>query len=161
MKIPYRYLIILAAFVFASFTPAAAQSGGVKAFTGATLFDGTGKPSITDAVLLVRNGKVEAVGRSNEVSVPRGTQRTDLKGKYVIPGMISTHVHVSDVQGTKPRAYTEENTMRQLGVFARYGMTSVWSLGGEQEPAFKARAEQSTASLDRARLFLSGEIIVA
>jgi imidazolonepropionase-like amidohydrolase len=68
---------------------------------------------------------------------------------------------VSDVQGTGPRAYTDENTRRQLGVFARYGITTVVSLGGEQAPAFSARDAQNTPALDRARLYLSGEIVVA
>ncbi len=64
------------------------------------------------------------------------------------------------MQGTRAPAYTDENTLRQLGVFARYGITTVWSLGGEQEPAFKARATQNAPSLDRARIFLAGEVIV-
>jgi imidazolonepropionase-like amidohydrolase len=64
------------------------------------------------------------------------------------------------VQGTGPRAYTDANTLRQLGVFARYGITSVVSLGGEQDPAFKARDAQDTASLDRARIHLAGDVIV-
>jgi imidazolonepropionase-like amidohydrolase len=65
------------------------------------------------------------------------------------------------VQGLKPRAYTDENTLRQLGVFARYGITTVWSLGGEQAPAFRARDAQATSSLDRARLFVAGDVITA
>jgi len=63
------------------------------------------------------------------------------------------------VNGLKPRAYTDENTLRQLGVFARYGVTTVWSLGGEQPPAFRARDAQNTAALDRARIFVSGDVI--
>jgi imidazolonepropionase-like amidohydrolase len=51
--------------------------------------------------------------------------------------------------------------MRQLGVFARYGITTLWSLGGEQAPAFQARDAQNTATLDRARIYLAGEIITA
>src|SRR5262249_48098896 len=87
-------------------------------------------------------------------------ETTNLAGKFVIPGLISTHVHISDVQGTRPRAYTEENTLRQLGVFARYGITTVWSLGGEQAPAFQARDAQGVSSLNRARIHLAGEVIV-
>ncbi len=49
--------------------------------------------------------------------------------------------------------------MRQLGVFARYGITTVFSLGGEKEPAFKARDAQNTSSPDRARIYLSGDVI--
>ena len=139
---------------------APAVPAAVKAFTGATVIDGSGKPAISNATVLVRDGKVEAVGPSSKVKAPAEAQIVDVAGKFIIPGMISTHVHISDVNGLKPPAYTEENTLRQLGVFARYGITTVWSLGGEKEPAYKAREMQNSPSLDRARIYLAGEVIV-
>jgi imidazolonepropionase-like amidohydrolase len=132
----------------------------VKAFIGARVIDGTGRPPIENATILVRDGKVEAVASSSKLKPPGDAQIIQVPGKFIIPGMISTHVHISDVQGTHPPAYTEENTLRQLGVYARYGITTVWSLGGEQEPAFKAREMQNSPTLDRARIYLAGEIIV-
>jgi imidazolonepropionase-like amidohydrolase len=134
-------------------------SAGVKAFIGARVIDGAGKPAIENATLIVRDGRVEAVGPASEVKPPAGAHTINLAGKYIIPGLISTHVHISDVQGVRPPAYTDENTMRQLGVFARYGVTAVLSLGGEKEPAFKARETQNTTALDRARIYLSGDVI--
>jgi imidazolonepropionase-like amidohydrolase len=138
----------------------AQQAPTVGAFVGATIIDPAIPASMSNATLLVRDGRVDAIGSSPDIPPPAGAPVTKLNGKFVIPGFISTHVHISDVQGTKPRAYTEENTLRQLGVFARYGVTTVWSLGGEQEPAFKARAAQNTSTLDRARIYLAGDVIV-
>src|SRR5499433_3615429 len=137
----------------------AATSAGVKAFVGARLIDGSGLPAVENAALIARDGRVEAVGPASEVKTPAGAQTINLAGKFIIPGLISTHVHVSDVQGLRPPAYTEENTLRQLRVFARYGVTSVLSLGGEKEPAFKARDAQNTPSLDRTRIYLAGDVI--
>jgi imidazolonepropionase-like amidohydrolase len=130
-----------------------------KAFVGARIIDGTGKAAIDNGVIVVRDGRVESIGPAGVVRPPAGAQTINLAGKAIVPGLISTHVHISDVHGTGPRAYTQENTLRQLGVFARYGVTTVLSLGGEQAPAFQARETQNTAMLDRARLYLSGEII--
>ena len=135
------------------------QGAGVQAFTGPTLVDGTGA-RIENAVLIIRDGRVVSAGRSGAVSIPKEARQIPLAGKFVSPGWISAHVHVSDVQGLAPRAYTDENTRRQLGVFARYGMTTVLSLGGEQRPAFAARDAQGTATLDRSRIYLSGEIVI-
>jgi imidazolonepropionase-like amidohydrolase len=137
----------------------AATSAGVKAFVGARLIDGSGPPAIENVALIARDGRVEAVGRASEVKIPAGAQTINLAGKFIIPGLISTHVHVSDVQGLRPPAYTDENTLRQLGVFARYGVTAVLSLGGEKEPAFKARDSQNTPSLDRTRIYMAGDVI--
>jgi imidazolonepropionase-like amidohydrolase len=125
-----------------------ATSAGVKAYIGANIIDGTGKPAVENAALIVRDGKVEAVGPASKVKLPAGAQTINLAGKFIIPGLISAHVHVSDVQGLRPPAYTTENTLRQLGVFARYGVTTVLSLGGEKEPAFKLRDAQNTPSLE-------------
>ena len=129
-----------------------------RAFTNARVIDGTGRPPMERAVIIVRDGRIAFVGHPRNV---RADQILDLSGKTVIPGLISAHVHISDVQGLKPPAYTDENTLRQLGVYARYGITSLWSLGGEQAPAFRARESQNTASLDRSRLYLAGEIVNA
>jgi imidazolonepropionase-like amidohydrolase len=134
------------------------QGSGAQAFTGATLIDGTGS-RIDNAVLVIRDGRVVSAGRSGAVSIPKEARQIPLAGKFVIPGLISAHVHVSDVQGLAPRAYTDENTRRQLGVFARYGITTVLSLGGEQRPAFAARDAQGTATLDRSRIYVSGEVV--
>ena len=140
--------------------PAAHQpQDSARVFTGASLIDPATGRVTGNATLVVRGGRVESAGAGAAVSVPAGTPRTDLRGQFLVPGFISTHVHVSDVHGDRPRAYTEENTLRQLGVFAGYGITTLWSLDGERGPAFAARDSQNTPALDRARLFVSGSAI--
>jgi imidazolonepropionase-like amidohydrolase len=122
-------------------------SGSVKAFVGARIIDGTGKPAMQKATLIVRNGRIEAVGTS--VKVPAGAQQIDLAGKTIIPGLISGHSHLSD--------------STQLGLYARYGVTSVMSLGGDKEIEIRdqVRGEQQTPALTHARLFIAGPVIVA
>ena len=111
--------------------------------------------------LVVRDGRIERVGAAAPMSPAANVSMVDLAGTFVMPGLVCAHAHVSDVQGTAPRAYTDTNTLRQLRLYARYGVTTVWSLGGEQAPAFTARDGQSAPTLDRARLFLAGEIVAA
>jgi imidazolonepropionase-like amidohydrolase len=135
---------------------------GWQALVGAQLIDpAAGGKTIDNAIVLIRDGKIERVGPASVVRPPADARVTDLAGKFLMPGLISTHVHISDINGLAPRAYTDENTERQLGVFARYGITTVWSLGGEQDAAFRARARQDSASLTRARLYLAGEIVTS
>jgi hypothetical protein len=40
------------------------SSAAVKAFVGARVIDGTGKAPIENATVIVRNGKIETVGKS-------------------------------------------------------------------------------------------------
>ncbi|HTV02915.1 MAG TPA: amidohydrolase family protein [Luteitalea sp.] len=151
-------LLILAAVVG---TAAQSPAPATRAFVGGRLVDVAAGRIVDNATVVVRDGRIVAAGPSDAVSVPAGATRVALNGGYVLPGLISAHVHVSDVDGLKPRAYTRENTLRQLGVFARYGITTVWSLGGEATPAFAVRDEQAVPALARSRLLLSGDIIVA
>lgn len=158
-SIRFAFLVIVIG-IAGSAPTGGGQAPGAQVFAGATLLDGTGA-RIENAVMVVRNGRIASVGRSDAVPIPNDARRTTLKGQFVIPGLISAHVHISDVQGSQPRAYTPQNTLRQLGLFARYGVTTLWSLGGEQKPAFDARDAQDTPTLDRARLYVAGDVIAA
>ena len=138
--------------------------GAAVAFVGARIVRLDGTPGVFDATILVRDGRVAELGPPASIAVPAGVKQINLGGRFVLPGLISTHVHVSDVAGPDARAYTDENTLRQLGVFARYGITTVASLGGEQAPAFRAREAQlvwPAGTPRRARIFASGTIITA
>jgi imidazolonepropionase-like amidohydrolase len=135
----------LALFTAAASLGAAAghQPGRVNAFTGVRLIDGTNRAPIDNATIVVRDGRVVAAGA---VRAPDGAERIPLNGKTVIPGLINSHGHVSDVA-------------RELHVYAAYGVTTVVSLGGEQGPHLAARAEQGAAPLDRSRIFVAGAVV--
>jgi imidazolonepropionase-like amidohydrolase len=137
---------------------AAAARAEITAFTGARLFDGTGAV-IENGTFIVRDGKIAAAGPSGKVKPPRGARVVDLRGKTVTPGFINAHAHVSDVEGQGTGA-TEDKVRAQLGIFARYGITTILSLGGEEPAAFHVRDAQETVSLDRARIFVGGPVMV-
>ena len=59
-----------------------------------TLIDGTGAASVADSAVLVREGRVEAVGKSEDTEIPEGAQVIDATGKTVMPGIIEGHSHV-------------------------------------------------------------------
>lgn len=134
---------------------------GATAFVGATMFDGRGV--VENAVLLVRDGKIVAAGAAADIEVPEGAERVDLAGRFVTPGLIVGHGHVGGAQGleTGPAVYTEDNLLAQLGLYARYGATTVVSLGGDGAEAARLRDAQNTADLNRARVFIAGAIVDA
>jgi imidazolonepropionase-like amidohydrolase len=113
----------------------------VQAWVGARIIDGTGKPAIENATLVIRDGHIEAVGK--RVKVPAGAERIDATGKTIIPGLINAHGHL--------------NTENQLGVYLRDGVTTILSLGGDKEFAlreFCAKAPPGSAP----RLYVAGPI---
>ena len=131
--------------LFAYTASVPAQSGPIKAFTGLTLIDGTNKPPVANATIVVRDGRIVAAGPSNAVTVPANAERIRLDGKTVIPGLINAHGHV--------------NAPGDLQTYAAYGITTVFSLGGEPPAVFAARESQATPTLDRARVFLAGPVL--
>lgn len=129
------------------------------AFTGATIIDGTGSEPIGNGVLMIRHGRVVAVGSDDAVSVPDGVRVVDLKGKTIIPGIINAHGHVGNTRGIEGGHYSAGNIIDNLKIYARYGVTTVVSLGDDRKEAVPLRHVNAGAASDRARLFIAGEVI--
>ena len=164
MRIRSNVSLVLALLILGACAgPPPEPEEGLYAFVGARVIDGSGNPPIEDAVLVVRDGRIEAVGPQSALPPPRTAHQVDVTGKTIIPGLIDAHGHVGATKGleAKPEFYTEENILDQLGLYARYGVTTVNSLGGDREAAVKLRDVQETADLDRARIYVAGKVVDA
>ena len=75
----------------------AVHAQSVTAFTGVTLIDGTDRAPITNATLVVRDGRVVAAGPAARIAIPNGAQRVVLTGKVIMPGLINSHGHANSV----------------------------------------------------------------
>lgn len=131
------------------------------AFTGATIIDGTGATPIENGTLISQNSRIFAVGTASSIEIPAGAQRIDLKGKVIIPGLINSHGHVGDILGLESGHYDRGNLLRQLDLYARYGITTVNSLGNDEYEGFAIRNEQDPIAQNRARLLVAGPVITA
>jgi imidazolonepropionase-like amidohydrolase len=65
-----------------------------RAFRGATLIDGTGRDPITNATVLIEDGRIVSVGKDQKISVPDDAEVIDADGRTLLPGMIDCHVHI-------------------------------------------------------------------
>ncbi|MGA6163003.1 amidohydrolase family protein [Amycolatopsis magusensis] len=66
---------------------------GELALLHATVIDATGGRPKPDATVVVRDGRITALGRFGETHVPRGVRKIDLTGKFVVPGLFDLRVH--------------------------------------------------------------------
>jgi imidazolonepropionase-like amidohydrolase len=64
-----------------------------------TLFDGTGAGPVRDAMIVVADGRITAVGRADNTTAPPGAETLDLSDRFVMPGLIDCHTHASIVPG--------------------------------------------------------------
>jgi len=122
---------------------AAPLYGGDVLFRGARLFDGVRVLDNTD--VLVRNGRIESVGR--KLAAPEGAEVIDAKGKTLLPGLIDAHTH----------AYGD--VLRDALMF---GVTTELEMFGEPKAAQKMRDEQKAGNVaDRADLFSASVLVTA
>ncbi|MEM6327672.1 MAG: amidohydrolase family protein [Bacteroidota bacterium] len=68
------------------------------AFMGATVVPITSAP-IENGTVVIREGRIVAVGPSASVRVPRGAEVIDVSGKVLMPGIVDTHSHVGSGDG--------------------------------------------------------------
>lgn len=131
----------------------------VTAYRGAVVWDGSGAPA-APATLFVAEGRVHALAPAD--SDPEGVDvvdEVDLTGTYVIPGLINTHGHVSGLWANEGVEDELERVRGDLELFARYGVTTVNSLG-DTDVVVAAR-DQAAPTDPRARLLAAGPVITA
>ena len=108
-----------------------AVQGPAVALEHVRVIDGTGGPILEDQTVLLRDGRIAAVGPTSSVDVPENADRHDLAGHTVIPGMVGMHDHLfyTAVGGRRvqlgfsaPRLYLGSGvtTIRTTGSFTPY-----------------------------------------
>jgi len=127
-----------------------------------TLVDGTGRAPVADQALVAVDGRLKWVGPDTRLKVPAGAAIEDLRGKYVLPGLIDSHVHLGLVDGITQdlKFQTRESIERQLHLYAAYGITSVQALGTEKDLIFPIRDAERATRPDMARVFTAGQGVV-
>jgi imidazolonepropionase-like amidohydrolase len=129
------------------------------AIVGGTLVDGTGRAPIPNAVVIVRDGKIEAAGPRARVPVPAGIDTIDAYNSWIVPGIVDAHVHFSqtgwadgrpdalDLRAIHPYDTTEKRLREHPEVFQRSflasGVTSVFDVGGFPWTVAMARAAEN------------------
>jgi len=119
--------------------PVAPEGKGVTVLKAARLIDGTGAPPINNAVIVINDNKIAAVGKAGSVSIPANAKVIDLGDVTLLPGFIDAHTHLigrvlGDPEGDMAVVKDYESFGAILGVIhARdtlmAGFTSVRNVG--------------------------------
>jgi imidazolonepropionase-like amidohydrolase len=91
------------------------------AFTHATVIDATGARAQPDMTVVVEDDRIVSLGRFQDVRVPPGVRKVDLRGKYLIPGLCDMHVH-SGSDRIEPALYVANGvtTVREMSGDPRF-----------------------------------------
>ncbi len=139
----------LAALLMLAGLPCQAAETSIIAIVGATVIHpDRDLPSAVAAnsTLIIAGRRIESIGPAGSTAVPAGATRIDGKGKWVVPGLIDSHVHffqsgnlytrpdVADFNAWMPYAKEVERNKRRLAatfkVWLASGVTSVVDIGG-------------------------------
>ncbi|MCW3464002.1 amidohydrolase family protein [Chitinophaga nivalis] len=147
-------LITLLIILLAATTPAAAQSILLK---NVTLIDGNGKRPQYHTDILINGDTIAAIGKGLQ---HRKATAIDLRGKTIMPALISTHVHIGILKDTLTAGvnYTRENILRQLKRYEDYGISHVLAMGTDRPMLFASGLRDSSQAglLPGARLHSAG-----
>jgi imidazolonepropionase-like amidohydrolase len=84
------------------------EDAPVIALTHVRVIDGTGAAPRTDQTLLIREGKIAALGDAASTKIPEGAKVLDFAGRTIIPGLVGMHDHLFyPAPGGAPPLYPE------------------------------------------------------
>ncbi|MFC4727639.1 amidohydrolase family protein [Coralloluteibacterium thermophilus] len=107
----------------ATATAQPASEGDVVAFVGARVLPMDREGELADHTVVVRGGRIAAVGPDGEVEVPADAHRIDAAGRWLMPGLAEMHGHVP---GPDDAQYLED----VLFLYVSNGVTTVRNMAG-------------------------------
>ena len=140
------FILQIAAIAVCAFLPSQTlqPAPNVIAIRHVTVIPCNGVPPINDATVLIRGEHIIAVGPSAETVIPRGARVIEGRGKFLVPGFIEMHAHLS-----KARASA-------LGLFIANGVTTVRDMGGDHEELLRWRREIRSGKRVGPRMLIAG-----
>ena len=93
----YRVVALVSAMALGSTNACALPATDQQdaAYVGATVYDGTAAAGRPDMVIVTRAGRIAAILPGLNYRAPKGTEVVNVRGKFVIPGLINSHVHLA------------------------------------------------------------------
>jgi imidazolonepropionase-like amidohydrolase len=126
----------------------AAQAGSQEPISSAIrnvgVIVGDGTATVPAQTVLIRGERIAAIGPANEVVVPSGATIIDGSNRFLMPGLIDLHVHLS-----KTRASA-------LGLFILNGVTTVRDMGGDFDELLQWRREITQGKRVGPRMVIAG-----
>jgi imidazolonepropionase-like amidohydrolase len=140
-------------------SPGAAADAQPIALLGGEVYVSPDAAPLPDAVVLISDGVITAVGSRGEVQVPNDASIIDCAGKTVVAGFWNSHVHFTQAvwrnAANAPAAALEQH-MRQM--LTQWGFTTVWDLGSDPDDSLALRRRVRSGEVPGPNILLAGNI---
>jgi imidazolonepropionase-like amidohydrolase len=153
-------------------TPVAADTpradSALTALVDGTVVATDGGPALANATVLISGDRILKVGTAESLAIPAGTHIIDMKGRWLIPGLMNMHVHLGlKLPGAAGDSLVNETdpelVLRMAGNARRSllaGVTTVRLVGEDHGTDFALRHAIEHGEVIGPRIKTSGEIIV-
>ena len=111
-----------------------------------SIIDAVSASAQPNKTVVIVNNRIKEIGKKGKVSVPKNAKIINGKGKFLIPGLWDSHVHL-----TSKKAY--------LPLFVANGVTSVREMGGDFQELKQMREQVAQGTVLGPRIKTAGTII--
>jgi len=137
------------------------STNGDLALVRGTVYVSPTEVPIRDGVVLIRGGKIVAVGSSSVVQIPRAAQLIDCSGLTIMAGFWNSHVHFTERKWANAAEIPAPELSRQLqDMLTRYGFTSVFDLSSLWKNTRSLRDRIESGEVPGPRIRSTGEGLV-
>ena len=105
------------------------EDAPVLALTHVRVIDGTGMAPRREQTLVIRDGKIAALGDAANTKIPEGAKVLDLSGRTIIPGLVGMHDHMYYPAPGGPPALYPEHAASFPRLYLAGGVTSIRTTG--------------------------------
>jgi len=113
---------------------------------------------IENAVVLIRDGRITAIGSRSDARVPKSAKVIDCNGKVVVAGFWNSHVHFEtgwENAAALPAKQLESHIQEML---TRWGFTTVWDLGSLPSNTLAIRHRIESGEVAGPKILMAGDI---
>jgi len=127
---------------------------GMIAFKGARIITMEGDKVIENGTILINENKIEAIGKADEVQIPKEAKIIDVTGKTIMPGIVDVHAHLGTFRlGLSPQ--------KQASYYANlaYGVTTTHDPSSNTEMVFSQSEMVKAGNMIGPRIYSTGTIL--
>jgi imidazolonepropionase-like amidohydrolase len=138
----------------------AAESAPTWSLAGEKIYPAPDVAPIADGVLLLRAGKIAAIGARGAVKPPPGVRELECQGGVITAGYQNSHVHFTSEQFSNAQNAAPQDLERHLQeMLIRYGFTTVVDTASDRDNTLALRSRIESGKVRGPRILTVGSAL--
>ena len=161
-----KFLSFLCVVLTLGLAAGAQDSTSIHVVKAARLIDTKNGRVVDNPIVVINGDRIQAVGRSGEVSIPSGSRVLDLGSATLLPGLIDLHTHLNDEPEFHGVAFHTLSAARMAIIGAKgarmtldVGFTAVRNVGSSHYADVALRDGINAGDVPGPRMQVSGPMI--